>query len=234
MMEDLRLEDMLSPENTILLSPEERDQLAQGNELEQALSTFLLTDQPEPFFQVVTHYFGVTHLAPVVQEYMKATKQIRKMKGPLFLEGLAQSLKSPGTWKDWITNKWGDGVFPGIFIGSERYGTEFLLLLSTGHLLSIHHDSLQEVAWDLAEETSSREQFLEALITKGSAWSLPQLFQLQIALERLGLDSFMRMDDKTLEQVRTLVCSFQQWSASELEEASGELKGEFLQHLCRF
>jgi hypothetical protein len=81
-------------------------------------------------------------------------------------------------------------------------GTEFLLLLSTGRLLSIHHDSLQEVAWNLVEEASSREQFLEALITKGSQWSLPQLFQLQIALEKLGLDSFMRMDDETLEQVR--------------------------------
>lgn len=233
MEEDSHIEHLLSPENTIPLSQEQVDRLAEGDELVQALSAYLQTDQADPFFAEVARFFGVSRLAPVVQEYMKATRQVGEIKGPFRLDGLVESLRAHGTWEDWMTDKWGDGVFPGIYIGYETYGTEFLLLLSTGHIITLHHDAtLQEVASDIAEAVSSREQFLEALIAEGSSWSLAQLIQLQTALWKEGIEDWTILvddDEEPLRQrVKALICSLRQWSASEFEEASKNNNMEFL------
>lgn len=232
-MENPPIEHLLSPENTVPLSQEVIDRLTEGNELEQALFAYLQTDQADPFFAAVARFFGISHLAPEVQEYMKATRQVGEIKGPFRLYGLAGSLRAHGTWEDWMTDQLGDGIFPGIYIGYETYGTEFLLLLSAGHIITLHHDAtLQEVASDIADTVSSREQFLEALIAEGSSWSLAQLIQLQTTLWKEGIEDWTILVDKDEEQLRqrvkALICSLRQWSASEFEEASKNNNMEFL------
>lgn len=121
-------------------------------------------------------------LDPTLHEFLLATARAVAVRGAFRLKGAAalagQHLSMPG-WED----RFGDRRFPGLVLGSDGRGSELIVHPSSGRVISVHHDSLPELAAELGASTP--EAFVDALYARAAPLHLRQVLRLHVELDAL-------------------------------------------------
>lgn len=117
-----------------------------------------------------------------VREFLEATANAQQVRGRFHIKGAAalaaQRLSIP-VWDE----HFGEQSFPGLGLGYETGGSEFIVLTSSARVISVHHDSLPELASEL--DTSSPEAFVAQLEARAAPLHLPALLRLHTKLDGL-------------------------------------------------
>jgi len=105
-------------------------------------------------------------------------------KGIFHIKSFQESFKNIFSYHQ-LFGKLGEGIFPVIPIGHERYGVDFWLVLTSGKVISLHHDaSFSEVAYDI--QTDDCEYFVEEFSRQGSIFNITTLLEFQRLSLTLG------------------------------------------------
>ena len=97
---------------------------------------------------------------------------------------------------DKLFGKLGEGIFPALLIGGETYGVEFWLVMTSGKVISLHHDaSFSEVAYDI--KTDDTAYFVKEFSRQGSIFNIKTLLEFQ----RLSLT----LEDENADYDRNLI-----------------------------
>jgi Leucine-rich repeat (LRR) protein len=150
------------------------------------LLTSLLTDarveraRPNQRIERLPKELGVKALAKPVIAYAKATRGVKRVLGPWMLHGFGAKLPPAKSCGE-LFGRFGDTPFPALRIGGDRTGIEFWLVVTSGRVITLHHDaSLYEVAAKCGGSTVAA--FTAELEDRGSAFDIEQLTRLQVAL----------------------------------------------------
>ncbi len=142
--------------------------------MEQAIRDFAATGDKKALLKAAKKHYGIKSVHKKAQPYLFNELDLA---GTLSLAPFEKTWKNCRTYKD-LFSRFGDTLFPALCIGSDSYGVEFWLVLTTGTVISLHHDaSFSEVAFDV--NAANEVDFVKKFAKAGSAFTIEQLAQFQ-------------------------------------------------------
>lgn len=134
-------------------------------------------------FAKMLEQFAVAKLAPAVQSYIKVAVNGRELKGPLNFKKLEVTLQAVNTYHGLFHAGSSQKLFPALPVAAEFGGYDFWLLLETGTIFCIHHETCEEVIQYYSElQTEDYAGFVKKLEKNFGLCKLDKLLKLQEAL----------------------------------------------------
>ncbi|MGB1251615.1 MAG: leucine-rich repeat domain-containing protein [Candidatus Promineifilaceae bacterium] len=172
--------------------------------LQEAWKQFELDKDRTRFLDAVKQTYGITTIHSTVEAYIF---DMVPAAGMFTLRPFqACFLGTPWTYNR-LVYRFGDELFPGDWIGYDNAGIQFLLLLETGQVITLHHDAtFYEVAGDIRARTPA--DFLKKFAKAGSVMTIDRLIALQqasVAFKHLDEDmptyaaEWLRLVSKSLK-----------------------------------
>ena len=142
--------------------------------MEAAIANFATTGDEKTLVKAIKKHYGLKSVHKKALPYLLNKLDLN---GPLNLEPFEKSWKNCRTYKD-IFSRFGDSLFPALCIGGDGYGIEFWFVLTTGTVISLHHDAS---FFEVASHISAKDEadFVKKFAKAGAAFTIEQLASLQ-------------------------------------------------------
>ncbi|MCP4221071.1 MAG: leucine-rich repeat domain-containing protein, partial [bacterium] len=178
--------------------------------LEHAFNTFRETGNRKDLLETVKSCFKIKKVDKDVEAYIVGDTHIEK--GSMFnVQPFEGNCTSRFTYRE-LFGRYDDTVFPAMVVGGDGSGVEFWLVLTTGKVISLHHDAtFLEMAADIEAETP--KDFIKKFSHEGSTFKFENLLRLQ--QECLSIDP-----DATDFPIRFVhaVCQSLNWKPAKLNK----------------
>lgn len=175
------------------------------------------------FLKHVKAHFGINKIHKEVEPYLLGEVNT---KGIFNIDAFTKAYPHVFTC-DQLFGKFGNETFPGIIIGGDTYGIEFWLILTTGKVISLHHDATFS---EIAMETEGKDvdDFVKKFGQAGSVFNITSLLEFQ----RLSGVLDKNADDFELRLMQVTAQSLG-WSIKKLSENVNDLPMEHIYMLGR-
>jgi len=178
-----RLPTLLSTAEHEAMSEGEIAALATGSPLQRALFPAFADGDLTPFFAALEVAFFPMNIGEYFREYARSTLRIAQIHGPFRLEGIARAAGRMGP-------PISDDPFPALVVGGDGAGTDFVLLLKTGRVATLHHDATyDEVAHTVRRGCVYKHERISWFARRAATLYIHDLVQFQVRAHETGLDN---------------------------------------------
>jgi len=184
----------------------------------------------EETYTELKNIFSISEIHESVKNYISNNFDSNLMKGPFYIYGSKKAFDYIFTYKKIFKVDYDDGIFPAVYIGGIR-GVNFYLMIETAEILSIHHDSLSELAWDYFDEDEKQDLKLglNNMLKDYSLFNIDQLLKLNDTLKEYDYDDLE--DEFSIKEIKKVIFESFNWTKKELNKNLSNLAMEFLYEL---